>query len=89
MKVQQNGPMMDAEEIQVHLNDKQRIAGLLMAKIYVPREDVEAFGCSRYAARIKDLRDEGWEIETVYGKSRRGTRCALGYKLIQAPVFAV
>lgn len=47
-------------------NQKQAIRKALEAgRTLTPREALNEFGCMRLAARIKDLRKEGMDIETV------------------------
>ena len=40
---------------------------------------LEKFGCFRLAARIKDLKDEGMEIDTVMVETVSGARVAQYY----------
>ena len=53
-------------------SQKQRIKDALeLRQTITPRDALQWFGCSRLAARIKDLRLEGTDIETVYVKKGR------------------
>lgn len=53
-------------------SQKQRIkAALELRQAITPLDALQWFGCSRLAARIKDLRREGMDIETVYVKKGR------------------
>ena len=53
-------------------SQKQRIKDALeLRKTITPLDALQWFGCSRLAARIKDLRREGMDIETVYVKKGR------------------
>ena len=53
-------------------SQKQRIKDALeLRQPITPLDALQWFGCSRLAARIKDLRREGMDIETVYVKKGR------------------
>ena len=53
-------------------SQKQRIKDALeLRQTFTPLDALQWFGCSRLAARIKDLRREGMDIETVYVKKGR------------------
>ena len=53
-------------------SQKQRIKDALeLRQTIAPLDALQWFGCSRLAARIKDLRREGMDIETVYVKKGR------------------
>ena len=61
-------------------SQKQRIKDALeLRQTITPLDALQWFGCSRLAARIKDLRREGMDIETVYVQKGR-TRYA-SYRL--------
>ncbi len=48
---------------------------LLAGRELTPLDALEEFGCFRLAARIKDLRQEGLDIETV-SETRNGKKFA-------------
>ena len=53
-------------------SQKQRSKDALeLRQTITPLDALQWFGCSRLAARIKDLRREGMDIETVYVKKGR------------------
>lgn len=53
-------------------SQKERIRDALeLRQTITPLDALQWFGCSRLAARIKDLRREGMDIETVYVKKGR------------------
>ena len=53
-------------------SQQQRIKDALeLRQTITPLDALQWFGCSRLAARIKDLRREGMDIETVYVKKGR------------------
>ena len=53
-------------------SQKQRIKDALeLRQTITPLDALQWCGCSRLAARIKDLRREGMDIETVYVKKGR------------------
>lgn len=62
--------MTQLEEIQKHLKEGEVITPLMA---------LERFGCMRLAARIRDLRSMGMQIETMTKKSNGKTYAA--YKL--------
>lgn len=64
--------MSQSAEILNHLKTQGEINPLLA---------LERFGCMRLAARIADLRSEGFNIETVVKKSNEGKVYAC-YRLI-------
>jgi len=49
-------------------------------------DSLERFGCMRLAARIYDLREIGWEIETETVETTNGKRFA-SYRLDPPPEF--
>lgn len=40
------------------------LSALKRGDTITPMDALQKFGCFRLAARIKDLRDDGWDIET-------------------------
>jgi hypothetical protein len=58
----------------VNQTDQIRTA-LLAGRELTPLDALEEFGCFRLAARIKDLRQEGLDIETV-SETRNGKKFA-------------
>jgi len=53
-------------------SQKERIRDALeLGQPITPLDAMQWFGCNRLAARIKDLRREGMDIETVYVKKGR------------------
>ena len=60
----------------------QILAHLWAGKSITPLEALRDFGCARLAARIKELRDKGWNISTEYETTngKRYARYRLGKK---------
>ena len=60
---------MDSQvrQIKAHLN-----RGLTIT----PMEALQSYGCFRLAARIKDLRDDGFPVKTVIVETANGKRIA-------------
>jgi biotin operon repressor len=65
----------------VNQTDQIRTA-LLAGRELTPLDALEEFGCFRLAARIKDLRAEGLDIETV-SETRNGKKFAR-YRVAQS-----
>ena len=59
-----------ASEIKEYLKQGYRITAI---------DALQTFGCFRLAARIKDLKDEGMEIDKVMVKTANGARVAQYY----------
>jgi hypothetical protein len=59
-----------ASEIKEYLKQGYRITAI---------DALQTFGCFRLAARIKDLKDEGMEIDKVMVKTASGARVAQYY----------
>lgn len=59
------------------------IAALMKGKAITPIQALNDFGCMRLSARIHDLREEGWPIETKMTKTASGKTVAK-YKLTAA-----
>jgi tRNA splicing endonuclease len=55
--------MSQSTEILKHLKEGNELNAMLA---------LERFGCMRLAARIRDLRDRGWPIETTIKKGHNG-----------------
>lgn len=49
---------------------------LMRGKTLTPLAALNLFGCNRLAARIHDLRADGFDIRTDYIKTSRGKRIA-------------
>ena len=61
-----------------------RIAALLeRGHTITSMQAISKFGCTRLAARIKDLRNVGWEIDTIKLRTPEGKTVAK-YKLTNA-----
>ena len=58
------------DEIKAYLKRGYRITAI---------DALQTFGCFRLAARIKDLKDEGMEIDKVMVKTASGARVAQYY----------
>jgi len=64
-------------------NTTDKIAALLSkGRSITPLQALEKFGCLRLAARINDLRSNGWKIQTLAHKTPTGKFCAK-YKLVK------
>jgi hypothetical protein len=59
-----------ASEIKEYLKQGYRITAI---------DALQTFGCFRLASRIKDLKDEGMEIDKVMVKTANGARVAQYY----------
>lgn len=55
-------------------------ADLLSGREITPMDALREYGCFRLAARIKELRDEGMNIETI--KEQRDGRSWARYKFV-------
>jgi len=58
------------DEIKAYLEQGYRITAI---------DALQTFGCFRLAARIKDLKDEGMEIDKVMVETVKGSRIAQYY----------
>jgi len=65
-----NMSVSQANEIKAYLKSGYRITAI---------DALQTFGCFRLAARIKDLKDEGMEIEKVMVETHNGARVAQYY----------
>ena len=72
--------MIDADEAEAR-NSKPTQAGRILAHLRAGNrltalEALDAFGCFRLAARIHELRRDGWQIEERTVETRGGKRVA-------------
>lgn len=69
------------------MSDSQRaeiLAYLKSGESITPKDALQLFGCMRLAARIKDLRDDGHDIQMAFEDN--GTSRYARYSLARKPV---